>query len=64
MFWFHFGVKMENKTTLEYDLRSAIAVKHLKETIHTTKSFCNLFETYSVQISEQMHLHRSKWNHG
>ncbi len=42
---------MENKTTLEYDLRSAIAVKHPKETIHTTNSFCNLFEIYLVQIS-------------
>ncbi len=42
---------MENKTTLEYDLRSAIAVKHPKETIHTTNSFCNLFEINLVQIS-------------
>ncbi len=61
MFWLHFGGKMKNKTTLEYDLRSAIAVKHPKETIHITNSFCNLFKTYLVQISEQMHLH---WSHG
>jgi len=47
-----FGVKTKRQTTLQYDLRSAIAVKHPKETIHQT--FSDLFETL-VQISVRAH---------